>query len=88
MKPSVSDPSHPMLQILLRTVASLTGTEPVASIGLGATDMKHWRHRGVPGYVYGCTPSNMAKPDEWVTEAEYLHIVRTHALAALAYLSP
>jgi succinyl-diaminopimelate desuccinylase len=87
-EPSVSDPNHPMLQILLKTVASLTGNEPVASIGLGATDMKHWRHRGVPGYVYGCTPSNMAKPDEWVTEAEYLHIVRTHALAALAYLSP
>jgi succinyl-diaminopimelate desuccinylase len=49
--------------------------------------MKHWRARGVPGYVYGCTPNNMAKPDEWVAIEEYLHIVRTHALAAAEYLS-
>jgi succinyl-diaminopimelate desuccinylase len=50
--------------------------------------MKHWRARGVPGYVYGCTPNNMAKPDEWVAIEEYLHIVRTHALAAASFLSP
>lgn len=86
-EPSVSDPGHPMVAILLATVERLTGTRPVPSVGLGATDMKHWRHRGVPGYVYGCTPNNMAKPDEWVAEEEYLHIVRTHALAASAYLS-
>jgi hypothetical protein len=29
----------------------------------------------------------MAKPDEWVDVEEFLHVVRTHALAAAAYLS-
>jgi succinyl-diaminopimelate desuccinylase len=86
-EPSASDPSHPMMQIMLATVKSLTGFEPVPSVSLGATDMKHWRHLGVPGFVYGCAPNNMAKPDEWVAEDEYLHIVRSHALAAAAYLS-
>jgi succinyl-diaminopimelate desuccinylase len=86
-EPTVCDPTHPMMKILQATVKSLTGTEPVASVSLGATDMKHWRARGVPGYVYGCTPTNMAKPDEWVAIDEYLHIVRTHALAAAAYLA-
>ena len=28
----------------------------------------------------------MAKPDEWVDIDEYLHIVRTHVLAAATYL--
>jgi succinyl-diaminopimelate desuccinylase len=86
-EPSVCDPGHRMMKILQATVMSLTGTEPVASVSLGATDMKHWRARGVPGYVYGCTPNNMAKPDEWVGIDEYLHIVRTHVLAAAEYLS-
>ena len=86
-EPSVCDPAHPMVGILQRTVQGLIGIEPVASVSLGATDMKHWRHRGVPGYVYGCNPNNMAKPDEWVGIDEYLHVVRTHALAAAAYLA-
>lgn len=59
----------------------------MASVSLGATDIKHWRHRGVPGYVYGCTPTNMAKPDEWVEEEEYLRIASTHPLAAVEHLS-
>ena len=87
-EPTVSRPNHPMLDILQATVKSLGRPEPVASVSLGATDMKHWRARGVPGYVYGCAPNNMAKPDEWVAIEEYLHIVRTHALAAASFLSP
>jgi len=86
-EPSVCDPGHRMLRIVQATVKDLGLPEPVASVSLGATDMKHWRARGVPGYVYGCTPTNMAKPDEWVAVDEYLHVVRTHALAAAAYLS-
>jgi hypothetical protein len=38
--------------------------EPVSAVSLGATDCKHWRQNGVPSYVYGCRPTNMAKPDE------------------------
>lgn len=86
-EPSECDPGHPMLAILQSTVKSLGFPEPVPSVSLGATDAKHWRHRGVPAYVYGCSPNNMAKPDEWVDIEEYLHIVRTHVLAAASYLS-
>ena len=85
-EPSVCDPNHAMVGIIQSTVASLTGRMPAPVVSLGATDCKHWRHRGVPAYVYGCTPNNMAKPDEWVEIEEYLHIVRTHVLSAAAYL--
>jgi succinyl-diaminopimelate desuccinylase len=85
-EPSVCDPNHVMVGIIQSTAASLTGRTPVPVVSLGATDCKHWRHRGVPAYVYGCTPNNMAKPDEWVDIEEYLHIVRTHVLSAAAYL--
>jgi succinyl-diaminopimelate desuccinylase len=85
-EPSVCDPEHAMVGILKGTVRELGREEPVAAVSLGATDAKHWRHRGVPAYIYGCTPNNMAKADEWVDIEEYLHVVRTHALAAAAYL--
>lgn len=86
-EPSVSDPNHPMVSILQETVRGLTGDTPVPAVSMGATDCKHWRHRGVPAYVYGCAPNNMAKPDEWVAIDEYLHVVRTHVLASATYLS-
>ena len=85
-EPSACAPGHPMVSILQATVRGLTGETPAPAVSLGATDAKFWRHRGTPAYVYGCTPNNMAKPDEWVAIEEYLHVVRTHAIAAATYL--
>lgn len=56
------------------------------AVSLGASDAKHWRRLGVPAFLYGCSPNNMAKPDEWVDVEEYLHVVRSHALAAAAFM--
>lgn len=85
-EPTHSDPDHEMVGILQRCVTRLGWPEPVASVSLGATDCKHWRGAGTPSYVYGCNPRGMSQPDESVDIEEYLHIVRTHALAGLAYL--
>lgn len=85
-EPTVSDPNHEMIGIIKRTVRELGRPEPVSAVSLGATDCKHWRRAGVPSYVYGCRPTGMAKADEQVEVEEYLHIVRTHALAAAAFL--
>jgi len=84
---STSDPNHPMVGILQSAVESLGYPKPAPVVSLGATDCKHWRHRGVPAYVYGCTPNNMAKGDEWVDIDEYLHVLRAHVLAAATYLA-
>jgi succinyl-diaminopimelate desuccinylase len=86
-EPSTCDPNHPMVGILQGAVESLGRPKPAPVVSLGATDCKHWRHRGVPAYVYGCTPNNMAKGDEWIAIDEYLHVVRTHVLAAATYLA-
>lgn len=85
-EPSSCDPNHRMVAILQDTAESLGVGRPAAVVSLGATDCKHWRHRGVPAYVYGCSPNGMAKPDEWVSVDEYLHVVRSHVLAAATYL--
>jgi succinyl-diaminopimelate desuccinylase len=86
-EPSTCDPKHPMVGILQRAVAGLGYPKPAPVVSLGASDCKHWRHRNVPAYVYGCTPNNMAKPDEWVGVEEYLHVLRSHVLAAASYLA-
>ena len=39
------------------------------------------KHRGAP------VEYRTAKPNEWVDVDEYLHIVRTHAIAAATYLT-
>ena len=85
-EPTVSDPDHEMIGIIKRTVRDLGRPEPVPAVSLGATDCKHWRRAGVPSYVYGCSPTNMAKADEQVDVEEYLHVLRTHALAAATFL--
>ena len=76
-----------MVAILQQTARQLGCDEPVPAVSMGASDCKHWRNRGVPAFVYGCSPNNMAKPDEWVAIDEYLHVVRTHALAAARFLT-
>jgi succinyl-diaminopimelate desuccinylase len=86
-EPTVSPPGHEMLGIIKNAVGELGWREPASAVSLGATDCKHWRQNGVPSYVYGCSPTNMAKPDEYVEVEEFLHVVRTHALSAAAFLS-
>lgn len=86
-EPTHSDPDHEMIGIVKDTVTGLGYPEPVEAVSLGATDCKHFRRAGVPSYVYGCAPNGMAQPDEYVDIDEFLHVVRTHVLSALAYLS-
>ena len=85
--PTWSDPDHPMVGILQDTAERLIGIRPPAIVSLGSTDCRYWRRRGVPAYVYGCSPAGMGQPDELVRVDEFLHIVRTHTLAAWRYLS-
>lgn len=86
-EPTHSDPDHEMIGIVKTAVSDLGYPEPVEAVSLGATDCKHFRRAGVPSYVYGCAPNGMAQADEWVAIDEFLHVVRTHVLSSLEYLS-
>jgi hypothetical protein len=50
------------------------------------TDTRFWRVKGVPAFVYGCSPAGMGGLDESVSIAEFHHVLRVHALAATDYL--
>jgi succinyl-diaminopimelate desuccinylase len=85
--PSWCDPDGPMVRILKAVVKELRGFEPKPVVSLGATDTRLWRYVDVPAYVYGPAPIGMGSVDEYVEVEEFLHVVRTHVLAAFDYLS-
>ena len=82
-----SDPTHDMVAILQANAESALGFRPSAIVTLGGTDCRFWRARGVPAYVYGCSPDRMGAPDERVPIDEVLHVARVHALSAFDYLA-
>lgn len=73
--------------ILKRVIAETSGHRQEAIAGIGATDRKFFRYKGVPSFVYGSSPETMPRPDENVPIADFLHAPRTHALAAFDYLT-
>lgn len=85
--PRWSDPAHPMVGHIQRNAAAVAGwtVRPIPS--LAGTDSRLWRERGVPAFTYGTTATNVAMPDENTDLAEWLKVVRVHALSALDYLT-
>ena len=85
--PRWSDPGHPLVRHIQRNAASVAGWEVKPIPSLAGTDARLWRDRGVPAFTYGTTATNVAMPDEHTDIAEWLAVVRVHALSALDYLS-
>jgi succinyl-diaminopimelate desuccinylase len=85
--PTWSDPDHEMLRLIQQHAEALAGERPAAIITLGGTDCRFWRAKRVPAYVYGCSPDRMGASDESVPISQFLHVLKTHALAAHSYLS-
>ena len=81
-----SDPHGPMLQLIQKHATDVVGITPAPVLSIGATDCRFWRARGVPAYVYGCSPEGMGVPNEAVKVEEYLTVLKVHALSALDYL--
>jgi len=84
--PNWCAPESELAQILRRNAVAVTGVEPANVIGLGNTDARLWRYRGVPAVVYGPAPVGMGSKDERVPVDEALDVLRCHALSAFDYL--
>ena len=83
---TVSDPTHEMMGHLLRHAGWGQAAPPQPIVSLGGTDTRFWRAKGMPAFVYGCSPAGMGGIDESVALTEFHHVMRTHALAAWDYL--
>ncbi len=85
--PAYCDPNGEMMGILQDTVEDLRGFRPQPVVSLGGTDARLWRYRDIPAYVYGPFPHGMGSGDEFVDVEDFIHLVRTHTLAAFSYLT-
>jgi succinyl-diaminopimelate desuccinylase len=77
---------HPLLKAIATNAEAVIGRKPLAIPGLGATDAKFWRYRGIPAYELGVSPATMAATNERVEIREFLAVVKIHALAIWDYL--
>ncbi|MEM9223358.1 MAG: M20/M25/M40 family metallo-hydrolase [Pseudomonadota bacterium] len=85
--PSMANPSHEMAGILADVVEELGKQRPILLSSLGGSDSRYWRWRGVPAFLYGPSPVTMGRADEHVTLEEFVHVVKTHCIAAARYLT-
>ncbi|KAF2642942.1 acetylornithine deacetylase/succinyldiaminopimelate desuccinylase-like deacylase [Massarina eburnea CBS 473.64] len=77
---------HPFVDCMTKCAEEVTGIIPVMLTGLGGTDCKFYRYRGIPTYVYGPSPRGMGASGEAVSIEEFLALIKTHTLAVWDYL--
>lgn len=86
-EPNYTNPNFELMTHVTNNAKAVRGIQPRPGIGLGGTDCRLWRLRGIPGVIYGPTPYNMGAPDEYVTLDDLLGTVWVHVLSAFDYLS-
>ncbi|MET4218980.1 succinyl-diaminopimelate desuccinylase [Bradyrhizobium sp. LB14.3] len=86
-EPNWTEPDHEFVKIVATNAAMIAGAPPQLIPGLGSTDARLWRNRGVPAVVYGPAPRGMGAIDEHVPVEEIIDVVRCHVLSAFDYLS-
>ncbi len=86
-EPSVTSWDHPIYTIGKRVLEQVAGRKSVFGIGLGCNDARLWRYHGIPGLIYGPTPHNMGRPDEYVEISDLLRTTMVHAATASEFLA-
>lgn len=79
-------PSHPLAVAIADNAEKVLDRRPLGVPSLGATDVKHFRYLGVPGYSFGVSPRGMAGVDESVDLEEYFGLIKVIVGAAWDYL--
>jgi succinyl-diaminopimelate desuccinylase len=85
--PLWSDPEHEMCRLIQANAEEIGGFLPPAIVSLPSTDVRLWRMRGIPAFVYGITPHNVAMADEYAEIDEIIHVLKVHTLSAFDFLS-
>jgi len=86
--PTVTDPANPVVKMLQRHAARVTGVKPTLFIQPSATDARFFRLRGIPALSYG--PGNGIKYahayDEQAPVDQIVQATKVYLATALEYL--
>jgi succinyl-diaminopimelate desuccinylase len=87
----LKEPNHTpldeeIIKLTLKNAEKVRGHRVYPSSGIGATDCRHFRLRGIPCAVYGPRSYQMGAPDEYVTIRDLIDTVKVHTLTSFDYL--
>lgn len=77
-EPSLTDPSGPLVRLVLKHARRIVSPSVVANMRVGLTDSGYFRHRGIPTVVYGPTAYNLGGVDEYVEVREVEQVFDVH----------
>jgi len=86
MDPNYTPVDHEIIRLTLKNAGIVRGHRVFPTCGIGATDCRHFRLRGIPCSVYGPRSYQMGAPDEFVTVQDLIDTVKVHSLTAFDYL--
>jgi len=86
MDPNYTPIDHEIIRLTLKNAETVRGQRVFPTSGIGATDCRHFRLRGIPCSVYGPRSYQMGAPDEFITAQDLIDIVKVHTLTAFDYL--
>ncbi|WZH47103.1 uncharacterized protein QYS62_008245 [Fusarium acuminatum] len=82
----ISNPDNEMVAILQDTVIDLGWPKPQLVPDVAISDLRYWRHRGIPGFWYGPNGENVSAANESVNIEKMLHLLRTYVFTSARYL--
>lgn len=87
----LKEPNHTpldqeIIQLTLKNAEYVRGHQVYPSSGIGATDCRHFRNKGIPCSVYGPRSYQMGAPDEYITVKDLIDTVKVHTVTAFDYL--
>jgi succinyl-diaminopimelate desuccinylase len=87
IEPNWTSSDASIARIVKGVVEGLGGPATVFGFGIGCNDARLWRYAGVPAVIYGPTPHNMGRANEYVEVRELLRATTVHAVTALRFLA-
>ena len=85
-QPTYTSLDEPLVQIVKKNATKITGKEPIYFIGMGGTDGRIYRERGIPAVIYGPRPFNMGGIDEHILIEDYLNVIKVQACSIIEFL--
>jgi len=85
-EPNYTPLDQEIIKLTLKNAEAVRGHRIFPSSGIGATDCRHFRLRGIPCAVYGPRSYQMGAPDEYILVKDLVDTVKVHTLTSLDYL--
>jgi succinyl-diaminopimelate desuccinylase len=85
-EPNYTSLGHEIIRLTLKNAEAVRGRRVFPSSGLGATDCRHFRLKGIPCSVYGPRSYQMGAPDEFITVKDLMDTVKVHTLTSFDFL--